>query len=103
MPFTPFIGLSVSFHILMIIIFKVFNLTPRVERTLKHLAVAKSWPGLIIITVVFSLVFASAVILVNASITEQHSSVNFVVHHYVVFKNFFDQSLNYVSAAAINK
>jgi hypothetical protein len=98
MPFTPFIGLSIFIHITLIIVFKVFRLTPSNERVARRSYKLNNWVSLLIITTIFSFTFTTAAILVRASIIERHSSINFIKNHSIMLDNIFHTQVDVANA-----
>jgi hypothetical protein len=102
MPLTPFIGLSILVHIVLIIVYKTFNIVPSKKRTIRHYSAFNTWLGLVIITGVFSFVFVSAAFLVHASIVEEHSSINLIRHNSAFLQNLLHVNINEANAYLSN-
>ena len=77
MPITPFIGLSVLIHIMIIIGNKLFRSTPSNEM---HIGTSKimHYAGFVIVIFVFGTILTGATLITHASIEDGHSSIRFV-------------------------
>lgn len=93
MPFTPFVGLSVLIHVILILVYKIFRLKPR-----KYVAVREKTFGvrgnitygfsLIITTVIFGVAFTSAEILVKNSLNDKNSTVQLISREYTLLSMY---------------
>jgi hypothetical protein len=75
MPATPFIGISVLIHILIIIFHKVFRIKEREPRSILLVSRGQYVFSVFIVLAMFALMLSTAVGLLAASITERHSTV----------------------------
>lgn len=80
MPLTPFVGLSVLVHIIVIIGHKLFNWTPR-NKTDAGVAAVVRFTGFAIVVFVFGVILTAATFLVHASIEDDHSSIRFATQY----------------------
>lgn len=101
MPLTPFIGLSVFIHIILIIIFKIFHINPYNWNRKKRYSVINFWLSSIIIVTMFSFVLFSAGVLVHASIVEKHSNIIFIKNHLTLWSSFINSNLNILKISLI--
>ncbi len=102
MPLTPFIGLSILVHIILIIVYKTFNIVPNAKRTVRQYSAFNTWLGLVIITGVFSFVFVSAALMVHASIVEKHSSINLIRNNSVFLRTLLHLDISEANAYLSN-
>ena len=94
MPLTPFIGLSELIHLFVILTHRIFNR----GRTSPALMVRKNTRFMnfgvsLVIVCVFSFVMVSAGMLVKASITDEHSSINISEHYIGVFSKMLSENV----------
>jgi hypothetical protein len=79
MPLTPFVGLSIMVHIVVIVGHRLFHWTPMKPESRKENVVAfVRFLGFGIIGAVFAVVLISATVLVRASVKDKHSSIRFM-------------------------
>jgi hypothetical protein len=79
MPATPFIGISIVVHILIIIFHKIFKVVERDPTPLMAVSKRQYALSIFIVTMMFMLMLATAVGLLLASVTERHSTVYLVI------------------------
>lgn len=75
MPATPFIGISVLIHILIIVFHKVFRIKEREPRALRLATRSQYAFSVFIVIAMFGLMLSTAIGLLAASVTERHSTV----------------------------
>jgi uncharacterized membrane protein YdbT with pleckstrin-like domain len=73
MPPTPFLGLSLFIHTIIIFLHKVFHWTPRKNLVHRKASIFVNVVSIFVMTIVFWLVVATALILLYTSIQEKHS------------------------------
>jgi hypothetical protein len=73
MPPTPFIGISLLIHTLIILLHKIFHWVPRRKILHKKPKMSTSFLSVFVVTLVFWFVVISAVVLVYVSIQDRHS------------------------------
>jgi hypothetical protein len=104
MPFTPFIGLSVFVHLIVIGWNKLFPRTPIYSpHNPKRIYLGIWLFGCAIILLTFSFIFWSAIMLVRASIADSHSSVYVVEDAAVITSNYARVEIPLVMASPFMK
>ena len=77
MPITPFIGLSVLIHIMIIVGNKLFRFTPKNEKSIAT-STMMHYAGFLIVIFIFGVILTGATLITHASIEDGHSSIRFV-------------------------
>jgi len=82
MPSTPFIGLSVMVHLVVISIYKIFgyDATTKNQRSMSKNLSASRRISFVIISSVFTIITINAGMLIHTAVADKHSSINFVEH-----------------------
>ena len=75
MPSTPIIGISVLVHVAIIVFHKIFHIKEQEDAPIKKVSKKQYVFSCLIVLVMFSLMLFTAAGLLNASLTERHSTI----------------------------
>jgi len=88
MPLTPFVGLSVFIHLVVIALHWVFPWTHKKQIRKKSVSIYTRIGTFFIVVIIFLFVIVQAGFLVYVSITDKHSNIKVLANHMEEIKNY---------------